>query len=288
MLRSMTAFGRREATLDWGTLSWEVRSVNHRYLETSVRLPEELRMLETQVRERVSQRVRRGKVECTLRIRSETRVAGELRVNEPLAESVIKACHELESFMMNAARLSPIEVLRWPGVVSEPEQDVQPLQQAALQTLEDVFDDFVASREREGEQIKLMLVTRCDGVETLLAKQREHAPYAFERWKEKLLTRLADIDGEADPGRLEQEMVIVAQKMDVEEELDRLQTHLGEMRRILELDEPVGRRLDFLMQEFNRESNTLGSKSADSQTTQTAIDLKVLIEQMREQIQNLE
>ncbi len=288
MLRSMTAFGRREATLDWGTLSWEVRSVNHRYLETSVRLPEELRMLETQVRERVARRVRRGKVECTLRIRSETRVAGELRVNETLAESVIKACHQLESFMMNAARLSPIEVLRWPGVVSEPEQDVQPLQQAALQTLEDVFDDFVASREREGEQIKLMLVTRCDGVETLLAKQREHAPHAFERWKEKLLTRLADIDGEADPGRLEQEMVIVAQKMDVEEELDRLQTHLGEMRRILELDEPVGRRLDFLMQEFNRESNTLGSKSADAQTTQTAIDLKVLIEQMREQIQNLE
>ncbi|MDH3716039.1 MAG: YicC family protein [Gammaproteobacteria bacterium] len=288
MLRSMTAFGRCETACDWGALSWEVRSVNHRYLETSLRLPEELRALEARVRERVGQRVRRGKVECALRLRQTTSSVAELQIDERLARSVVKACHSLESFMMNAARLSPIEVLRWPGVVVDPEQDLQPLQEAALQALDEVLDDFVASREREGEQIKQMLQSRCDIIEALVAKQREHVPLAFERWKEKLLARLADIDGDADSGRLEQEMVIVAQKMDVEEELDRLQAHLGEMRRVLELDEPVGRRLDFLMQEFNRESNTLGSKSNDAETTQRAIDLKVLIEQMREQIQNLE
>jgi uncharacterized protein (TIGR00255 family) len=288
MLRSMTAFGRCESAFDWGSLSWEVRSVNHRYLETNVRLPEELRTLEARVRERVAQRVRRGKVECVLRIRHATTSIAELQIDERLAKSVVKGCHSLESFMMNAARLSPIDVLRWPGVVLEPEQDLQPLQEAALHALEEVLDDFVASREREGEQIKQMLVSRCDSIHALVAKQREHAPLAFERWKEKLLARLADIDNDADSGRLEQEMVIVAQKLDVEEELDRLQTHIGEMRRVLELDEPVGRRLDFLMQEFNRESNTLGSKSNDAETTQTTIDLKVLIEQMREQIQNLE
>jgi uncharacterized protein (TIGR00255 family) len=284
----MTAFGRCESAFDWGTLSWEVRSVNHRYLETNVRLPEELRTLEARVRERVGQRVRRGKVECALRIRQTASSIAELQIDEGLARSVVKACHSLEGFMMNAARLSPIDVLRWPGVVVDPEQDLQPMQEAALEALEEVLDDFVQSREREGEQIKQMLVSRCDSIEALVAKQREHAPLAFERWKEKLLARLADIDGDPDSGRLEQEMVIVAQKMDVEEELDRLQTHISEMRRVLELDEPVGRRLDFLMQEFNRESNTLGSKSNDAQTTQTAIDLKVLIEQMREQIQNLE
>ena len=288
MLRSMTAFGRCETAFDWGTLSWEVRAVNHRYLETNVRLPEELRSLEARVRERVGQRVGRGKVECALRFRLTTSSSTELQIDSQLAEAVIKACDSVEDLTMNAARLSAMDILRWPGVVVEPERDLQPLQEAALQTLEEVLDDFVASREREGEQIKQMLATRCDGIEALVAKQRVNAPKAFERWKEKLMARLADIDGDADPGRLEQEMVFVAQKMDVEEELDRLQSHVVEMRRILELDEPVGRRLDFLMQEFNRESNTLGSKSNDTETTQTAIDLKVLIEQMREQIQNLE
>ncbi len=288
MLRSMTAFGRCESTFDWGTLSWEVRSVNHRYLETGVRLPEELRSLETRIRERIAQRVKRGKVECALRIKQGANTVSELQIDKRLAESVIKACHSIEQHMMNAARLSAIDVLRWPGVVIDPEQDLQPLQEAAMQALDEVLDDFVASREREGEQIKQTLQARCDSIEALVVKQREHAPHAFERWKEKLLARLADIGGDPDSGRLEQEMVIAAQKMDVEEELDRLHAHIGEARRILSLDEPVGRRLDFLMQEFNRESNTLGSKSNDAQTTQTAIDLKVLIEQMREQIQNLE
>ncbi len=288
MLRSMTAFGRRESTHAWGSLAWEVRSVNHRYLETSVRMPDELRMLEAAVRDRVAARVRRGKVECTLRWKRENLSQEALQVNDALAQSVIKACHALEGYMMNAARLSPIDVLRWPGVVREPEQDLQPVQKAVLDDFEAVLDDFVATREREGEKIREMLGTRNEAVGRLVAEQRDRSPAALQRLREKLLARLAEVDVQADPNRLEQELVFLAQKMDVDEELDRLQTHVGELARILDLDEPVGRRLDFLMQEFNRESNTLGSKSTDAETTQTAIDLKVLIEQMREQIQNLE
>ncbi len=288
MLRSMTAFGRSESTHEWGVLVWEVRSVNHRYLECGVRLPDELRALEPQVRERVGSRVRRGKVECALRWRREAAASVEIEVNQALAESVLKACQLLEEPMMNAQRISAMDILRWPGVVKEPEIDMQPVQQAVMSELDAVLDDFVAAREREGAQIRDLLLTRCDTIETLIGEQRARNPQAYERWKEKLLARLAEIDAEPDQGRLEQELVYVAQKMDVDEELDRLAAHVAELRRVTGLDEPVGRRLDFLMQEFNRESNTLGSKSTDAETTQNAIDLKVLIEQMREQIQNLE
>ncbi len=288
MIHSMTAFARQERQGDWGTLTWELRSVNHRYLEISARLPEELRGLEAQVRERVGKRLKRGKVECNLRLRGATQAPPALEVNQAYLGRLLEACGEVEAMMGPAGTTTALELLRWPGVVREAERDLAPLLAAALELLETALEDLVASRVREGEQIDGLIRSRCQSMESLVAETRARLPAVHAAMRERLTARLGELETAADPARLEQELVIMANKIDVDEELDRLQGHLKEVQHVLERNEPVGRRLDFLMQEFNREANTLGSKSADSETTRASVELKVLIEQMREQIQNVE
>ena len=288
MIRSMTAFARVSSEQAGAELTWELRSVNHRYLEAFVRLPEELRAMEPLVRERVTARLGRGKLECVLRCSWAPAQATVLEIDKPRLKAVLDACREIETRSSEATSPGVMELLRWPGVVREPEPDTGAAQQHALELLDEALNELVATREREGEQIKGLLSVRLEGVDTQVAKARARLPEVQQKMRTKMETKLADLAAKADNDRLEQELVILAQKLDIDEELDRLDGHVVEARRVLERDEPVGRRLDFLMQEFNREANTLGSKSADSETTAVSVELKVLIEQMREQVQNVE
>ena len=288
MIRSMTAFARASSEQAGAELTWELRSVNHRYLEAFVRLPEELRAMEPLVRERVTARLGRGKLECVLRCSWAPEQATVLEIDKPRLKAVLDACREIETRSSEATSPGVMELLRWPGVVREPEPDTGAAQQHALELLDEALNELVATREREGEQIKGLLGVRLEGIDTQVAKARARLPEVQQKMRTKMETKLADLAAKADNDRLEQELVILAQKLDIDEELDRLDGHVAETRRVLERDEPVGRRLDFLMQEFNREANTLGSKSADGETTAVSVELKVLIEQMREQVQNVE
>ena len=288
MMRSMTAFARVAVETAEAELTWELRSVNHRYLEAFVRLPDELRAMEPLVRERVNTRLGRGKLECVLRCRWAPQLATALELDQDRLKAVLDACRLVEKRSAEATSPGVIDLLRRPGVVRDPEPDTGPMQQQALELLDQALDELVATREREGETIKALLGARLQGIEEQVQKARQRLPEVRARIRDKLEARLADLQARVDSDRLEQELVFLAQKMDVDEELDRLDTHVVEVRRVLERDEPVGRRLDFLMQEFNREANTLGSKSADSETTAASVELKVLIEQMREQVQNVE
>ena len=288
MIRSMTAFARQETETEQGGLSWEIRSVNHRYLEAGVRLPEELRAAEPAVRERVNARLGRGKIDCTCRYRAPVSGSAPVQLDEDNLSRLLAACESVAAKLPGAAPMNPVELLRWPGVVREEEVDTAPLVEQALELLDRTLDELVTSREREGEQIRGMLLQRCDAMAALVVTARERLPEINAAVRDKLKARLSELDVPADPGRLEQELVFVSQKMDVDEEVDRLDSHIVEARRVLDRDEPVGRRLDFLMQELNREANTLGSKSAATDTTRIAVELKVLIEQMREQVQNIE
>jgi uncharacterized protein (TIGR00255 family) len=288
MIRSMTAFARQEADTTLGSLSWEIRSVNHRYLELAIRLPDELRAAEHAVRERLNARLGRGKVDCSCRYRPSAGSLSPVTVDRDRLSRVLVACREVADQMEQSVPLSPIELLRWPGVVHEVEPDTRPLQEQALALLERTLDELIASREREGGKIRDLLLQRCTAMAGLVEDARHRLPEIRLATREKLLTRLAELQAPADPGRLEQELVFLAQKMDVDEEMDRLSGHIEEVRHVLGRDEPVGRRLDFLMQELNREANTLGSKSAAPETTRISVELKVLIEQMREQVQNAE
>jgi len=287
MPASMTAFATRETTLDAGTVAWELRSVNHRYLEVHPRLPEALRALEPDVRERVGAVLGRGRVDCTLRFTPATG-ADQLSVNEELVEALVHACHTVDDFITNPARLYSYDLLQWPGVVRTPEPDGDALREPVLDLLDAVLDELEAVRAREGGRLKQFLLERLDGIAAIVAEERGHASAVGDRLREKLLERLGQLDVEHDPGRLEQEIAYQAQRLDVTEELDRLDTHIEATREALEADEPIGRRLDFLMQEFNREANTLGSKAADADRSHASVELKVLIEQMREQVQNIE
>ena len=288
MIRSMTAFARQQREAEVGDLSWEIRSLNHRYLELGIRLPDELRAMETAVRERVSARLGRGKVECSLRYRAAVRNAAPVDVDADNLSRLLAACTDVSTQLPGAAPLNPIEVLRWPGVVREVAVDTAPLMVQALDLLEQALDELLQSREREGEQVRQQLLQRCDAMAELVQQARSRLPEIQQALREKLQAKLADLDLATDPGRLEQELVIQIQKSDIDEEMDRLQGHIDEVRRVLSRDEPVGRRLDFLMQELNREANTLGSKSVATDTTNISVELKVLIEQMREQVQNTE
>ena len=288
MMRSMTAFARQEADTDFGSLVWEIRSLNHRYLELGLRLPEELRAMESAVRERLNARLGRGKVECSCRFRPATVGAAPVDIHEDNLTRVLAACEAVNQRLPTSVPLNPLDVLRWPGVVREETVDTGPLMQAALVLLEQALDELLLCREREGEQIKAVLLQRCDDMSKLVVQARTCLPQIRAGLREKLHTRLADLDLDADPARFEQELVLQLQKIDVDEEMDRLEGHIGEVRRVLERKEPVGRRLDFLMQELNREANTLGSKSVATETSNISIELKVLIEQMREQVQNAE
>jgi len=288
MIRSMTAFARQEARGPWGVLTWELRSLNHRFLEASVRLPEELRALETTVRERVAATAARGKVECNLRFQRAAGVHAELQFDAEMARRVVQLAGEVGAMVAAPAPVNALEVLRWPGVVQEAELDLGPVSEQALTLLDTALGELVATREREGARLRDLLLERTGAMESLAAEVREQLPEIRVRLRERLEARLAELAVPADPGRLEQELVLQLQKIDVDEELDRLVAHLQEVRAVLGREEPVGRRLDFLMQELNREANTLGSKSAVVETTRAAVELKVLIEQMREQVQNIE
>ena len=288
MICSMTAFARQQGHGEYGELTWEVRSVNHRYLEATVRLPEELRAIEPAVRERVTQRLGRGKVECNLRFKATAAGNVELQVNERLVDQVLKAADAMAHRLHSSHHPSIMDILRWPGVLESGSQDFAPVQQAALEQFDAALDVLVETREREGARLAELIQQRVVSMRGQVENARQRMPQVIEGIRERLRHRLAEVVENLDPDRLEQEMAILAQRLDIDEEMDRLNTHLDEVERVLSQDEPVGRRLDFLMQELNREANTLGSKSADSETTAVSVEMKVLIEQMREQVQNIE
>ncbi|MCU1718912.1 YicC/YloC family endoribonuclease [Pseudomonas sp. 5P_3.1_Bac2] len=287
MIHSMTAFARAEQALANGTLSWELRSVNHRYLEPHLRLPEAFRDLEGAVRDALRNGLSRGKVECTLRY-SEENTGQALQVDLQRAAQLIAAAESVANLIKQPAPLNPLEVLGWPGVLVADAVDPQALNQSAMGLFNQALKELKNGREREGSELAKLLNERLDSILEQVAELRELVPQMLAGQRQKVLDRSAEMQVELDPQRLEQELVILAQKSDVAEELDRLSTHVSEVRRVLKSAGATGRRLDFLMQELNREANTLGSKAFDTRSTQAAVNLKVLIEQMREQVQNIE
>jgi uncharacterized protein (TIGR00255 family) len=289
MIRSMTGFARRERQGSWGTLACEIRSVNHRYLELSLRLPEDLRGLEGDARKAVSAALRRGKVDVGIYLRGQPAQTGTLEINRALVDQLARTARDVAGMADSSlATVSPLELLRWPGVIREPDKDLQPVQAAALELLHETVRELNESRAREGGRLREMLLGRCQSLQQTVAQLHERLPEIAARIRERVRERVAQLGGSGDPARLEQELVLLAYKMDFAEELDRLGSHITETLQILDAKEPAGRRLDFLMQEFNREANTLSSKSQDTDTTRAAVDMKVLIEQMREQVQNIE
>lgn len=288
MIRSMTAFARADQETDWGTLNWEMRSVNHRYLEPALRMPEEFRVLEGAIRERLAERLGRGKVDCNLRFQPRTDSGGTLSVNKELAKQLVETSREIDHMLYNPSSVSAMDILRWPGVIESAQVDLEALRKLAMQALDSALDEMLASREREGARLREMIIERLEAMAKIVVVVRERIPEIIAAQRQKITNRLQELEISLDQNRLEQEAALLAQKLDVDEEMDRLATHIDEVRRNMDSDKPVGRRLDFLMQEMNREANTLGSKSNDIDTTRASVDLKVLIEQMREQIQNIE
>lgn len=288
MIRSMTAFARKDTEGEWGSLTCEMRAVNHRYLEPSFRLPETLRELENGFRESLRQRLGRGKVEIGMRLQLAENVAGGLEVNLPLAEEVNEAANQINRILDNPAHINALDILRWPGVLESAQQDMAPVKTAAKTLFEEAVNELVSVREREGERLQPLFDNRLTEMSESVAVVRQRMPELLEQQAQNLKDRFAAAQVELDPDRLSQEMVMLAQKSDVAEELDRLDAHVSEVRDTLKSSKPIGRRLDFLMQELNREANTLSSKSIDADVTRIAVNLKVLIEQMREQVQNVE
>lgn len=288
MTASMTAYGRTEETNEIGHVTWEIRTVNHRYLEVSIRLPEELRMLEAKIREHVSSKLNRGKVDCTLRFGADEISRKGLSINDELAKNLVQSAESIQSSMGNPAALNAMDVLRWPGVINRDMIDAESISIPLLEQLDSTLDRVVETRLGEGQKLQSMIIERCDSIATLLKGFKEKLPEIQQMLRDRLTQKSQELSIELDNDRLEQEILLLVQKSDVAEELDRLDAHLGEVRQVLQKDEPVGRRLDFLMQELNREANTLGSKAANLDYTNTSVELKVLIEQMREQIQNIE
>jgi len=288
MTKSMTAFARVQKNLAEGDLIWELRSVNNRFLELYLKMPEDFRANEVRFREILQKRLKRGKIECFLRFNANVQQAETININQQQAKSLVKACHEINNLLHQPSEVDPIEVLQWPGVVQESKIEMKPVLEAAEASLEKALDDLLANREREGERMRDLIIQRCDAIQQIVDQTRDKMPEIQARYHQRLRDRLDELKVEINNDRLEQELVHLAQKMDVDEELDRLDSHLKEMKDILNRDDAVGRRLDFLMQELNREANTLGSKAADISSTNASVELKVLIEQMREQIQNIE
>jgi len=287
MIRSMTAYASAEATGPAGTLSCELRTVNHRYLELSPRLPDELRSFESLLRERIAAKLSRGKLDITVRLRGNDSRSDSLNINEALVSKLAELALGMRT-RFPQMRVELTDLLRFPGVMQQAEIDPEAQQAALFEVLDRALDALTATREREGEKLGEILRDKLDGIERVVADVRSWMPEIRAALRARLEGRLADIKQPIEPGRLEQELVMQITRTDVDEELDRLSTHISETRRVLGLKEPVGRRLDFLMQEFNREANTLGSKSVDTRSTNAAVELKVLIEQMREQVQNIE
>ena len=287
MIYSMTAFARLEVKKDWGDAVWEIRSVNQRYLENFFRLPEQFRGLENTLREKLRQSLTRGKIECSLRIETKKQTNAELNLNKELANQVIQSLQWIKA-QAGEGEINLTDVLRYPGVVEAQEQDLDAISQDLLTAFDDLLTDFIAMRGREGEKLNDIIQQRLDAIAVEADKVRSQMPAVLQWQRERLLQRFEDAQMNLDPQRVEQEMILLAQRVDVAEELDRLQMHVKETTNILKKGGAVGRKLDFMMQELNRESNTLASKSINADITASAVELKVLIEQMREQIQNLE
>lgn len=287
MIYSMTAFARLEVKKDWGDAVWEIRSVNQRYLENFFRLPEQFRGLENTLREKLRQSLTRGKIECSLRIETKKQTNAELNLNKELANQVIQSLQWIKT-QAGEGEINLTDVLRYPGVVEAQEQDLDAISQDLLTAFDDLLTDFIAMRGREGEKLNDIIQQRLDAIAVEADKVRSQMPAVLQWQRERLLQRFEDAQLNLDPLRVEQEMILLAQRVDVAEELDRLQMHVKETTNILKKGGAVGRKLDFMMQELNRESNTLASKSINADITASAVELKVLIEQMREQIQNLE
>jgi uncharacterized protein (TIGR00255 family) len=288
MVKSMTAFARESATGDAGELIWELRSVNHRFLEPHLRLPDDLRSLESAVRERLSARLGRGKVDCNLRHVARPGAERALRVNRGLVNQLLAAGEEIAAMVGRSAEPAWFDLLRWPGVLEEPAPDLDAVSGAALTLLERTLDSLEATREREGARLGRLILDRCDRLQAVVDLVRGLMPQVLAGVRQRLVDRLAELRAELDANRLEQEIALLAQRLDVDEEMDRLAAHIAEVRNVVNGHQPAGRRLDFLMQELNREANTLASKSSDLELTRAGVDMKVLIEQMREQVQNLE
>jgi uncharacterized protein (TIGR00255 family) len=287
MTHSMTGFARNQQTFTWAQLTWEIRSINHRYLEPHFRLPDTLRLLEPNLREILRSKIARGKIEISLQIQK-TSSQQTINIDDTLAKEVIAAAENINQHLTKPATINPMQILQWPGVIQESELDLEEAKSNAFSSFSVAIDDLIAHRGREGNELKNHIITRLDHIDQLVEKTRVALPEIKQNQRQRLLEKLAILEVETDQERLEQELVYLAQKSDVDEELDRLETHVHEVRNCLKQKKPIGRRLDFLMQELNREANTLSSKATISDTTQTAVELKVLIEQMREQIQNLE
>ncbi len=289
MIRSMTGFARRERQGPWGTLTCELRAVNHRYLELSLRMPEELRGLENDARQLLTTTLRRGKVDAGLYLRSTSAAPATLEINRALLEQLLQRAAEVEKLAGGAhGAVNALDLLRWPGVVREAERDLAPVLAEALDLVRETADDLNDAHSREGARIRDMLRSRCEALQQSVAQVRARLPELAAKIRARVSERVAQLGTQVDAERLEQELVLLAYKMDFEEELDRLGSHVTETLQILDSKEPAGRRLDFLMQELNREANTLGSKSAHVDTSGASVELKVLIDQIRDQIQNTE
>lgn len=288
MIASMTGFARREATGPWGTLVCELRSVNHRFLECSFRLPDEVRATEPELRQIATRELRRGKVDCSVSFRATHGADIALDVDPQALERVLTRVREVAAALPGTHTVNVMDVLRWPGVVREDNTGSEEVVAAARKLFADTVADLAAARGREGVRLRELIEQRCGNLEGLVAQVRTRLPEVQAKVRERLNERLADLKAQVDQDRLEQELALLLQRLDVDEELDRLTGHIAEVRRIVGASEPAGRRLDFLMQELNREANTLSSKSQDLETTRAAVEMKVTIEQMREQVQNIE
>lgn len=288
MILSMTAFARQSIQHEWGTATWELRSVNSRYLETHFRLPEVARHLEISCREKLRKKLQRGKLDCTLKLDISSNESSQLNINLDLANGLLKAQKELQALTHIQQEPQIMQLLAWPGMIQPKEIDTETMEAHLLEGLDQAIEQLILMRQREGESLQALIQQRLDGMSEQVNKVTDLIPGILQWQREKLLSRFEEVKLELEASRLEQEMVLLTQKVDVEEEIDRLNTHIKEVSRLVHKGGVVGRRLDFLMQELNREANTLGSKSINSETTAISVELKVLIEQMREQIQNIE
>ena len=288
MLNSMTGFSREMVETPFGMLTCELRAVNHRYLDVQFRLPDQLRPKELDLKSKVGEVLKRGKIECSIHLKRGMAASAELTLNADLVRQLSARAEDLGKLLSEPRAVDPMDILRWPGVVSEPEIDAEPLYREVSAVVDTALASLAAMRASEGERIAAMIESRLEDILRLAAEVRARMPEVLEAVRAKQRERIDKLDVAADPARLETELALIAQKLDVDEEIDRLESHVSEVRAAMTAAEPVGRRLDFLMQELNREANTLGSKSADADTTRAAVDLKVLIEQMREQVQNIE
>ena len=287
MILSMTGYATASAELDSGSLTLELRAVNHRYLDIQLRMPDELRGFEGALREAITAQLQRGKVECRINYAARAAQNGAA-LNRNLLQQLASWNKEVQTALPEARTLSVADVLRWNGVLETPTASADELRATLFDLLQEVLQEFSASRAREGEKLKEFLLQRVDKIEALRIDVMPHVPAAIAAYEQKLIARLREAMQDGVDERVRQEITLFASKIDVDEELSRLSSHLTEMRRILTQGGAVGKRLDFLMQELNREANTLGSKSVDAEVSRSAMEMKILIEQMREQIQNLE